>query len=375
MSQAFRIGIDARFFGLASAGLARYNRELIKHLLKAERPYKYVVFVRPDDAGDPLLQHPDVEIRVSTIPHYTLREQLRFGAELRAAHLDLMHFTNFNWPLGYRGPFLFTIHDLTLLQFAGRSPVSKLKIRPLRLAMQQGVKRSEVVITVSEYQRGLIAQTFGTSQDKIVVTHNGIDQAFKPLPPAEVETFRKRHGLPGRYIMYTGQWRQHKNLLRLLKAFDQVHHHDPKLKLVLIGKVDEAFPIIPRTIRELGLEREVIMTGFVEDVDLPYYYNAATVFAFPSLSEGFGIPPVEALACGTPVASSNAAPMPEILAQAAAYFDPHDTKDVATVISRLLTDQNLRQDCIKRGLVQASRYSWEHTAETILKTYDQVLAQ
>lgn len=367
-----RIGIDARFYGLGSAGLARYTQELIAHLAQLETPHTFVAFLRDEDLDEFSLRSPNLEVRTTRTPHYSVREQLFFKRELQAATLDLMHFTNFNFPLSYRDPFVISINDLTLLHFAGRSRTSRFKTRPMRFVMQQGANRSLSVLTYSRHQKDLITENFNVDPGKVEVIYLAVDEQFRPSAPAEVAAFRKRKKLEGPFMMYTGQWREHKNLVRLFKAFARIKH-ETAATLVLVGKEDRAFPIIPRTVKELGLEDRVVFTGFVEDDDLPLYYAAADLFVFPSLSEGFGLPPLEAMACGTTVASSSAPPMPEILGDAAVYFDPNDTEDMARVLVSLLGDAQKREAYREQGFAQTKRYSWEQTATQTYQSYETAL--
>lgn len=374
MTAGKRIGIDARFYGLGSAGLARYTQELVEHIAQAKTPHTFVVFIRTEDQKYFRSRRRNIEVRTTDIPHYSFREQIGLKKELQAANLDLMHFTNFNFPLWYRDPFVISINDLTLLRFAGRSKLSRFKVGPMRHVMQVGARKSLEILTYSEFQKKLIAKSFDVPSDKVKPIYLAVDEQFRVAPASTVKAFRQKRGLTEPFVMYTGQWREHKNLVRLIKAFRLVKHEFAG-KLVLVGKKDDAFPIIPRTIKEQGLENDVILTGFVEDDELPLYYNAAEVFAFPSLAEGFGLPPLEAMACGTPVASSKAGPMPEILGEAADYFNPRSTKDVAETLLTLLKDSRRRERFRKRGLAQVKRYSWPQTAMETLASYERALSQ
>lgn len=369
-----RIGIDARFYGLGSAGLARYTAELLHNLWGLKRNYQLVALVKREDVRAFRKEFPRIEILETTIPHYSFGEQTRLSRLLKSADLDLMHFTNFNVPLTYRRPFVVTMHDVTLFDYSGRSKLSRFKVAPMRWVMRHGARHGQAVITISEHQKKLIQQTLQAPADRIEVVYEAADSRFKRLPARQVERFRAAKRLPKRYVMYTGQWRQHKNLVRLLKAFKRISMQSTA-DLVLVGKVDPAFPIIPETIAKLGLTDRVHLTDFVEDAELPYYYNAATVFAFPSLVEGFGLPPLEAMASGIPVASSKAAPMPEILGDAAAYFDPRSTAAIERTILKLLKGPVQRQRLAELGPAQAKRYTWRETARQTAAVYDRVLAE
>lgn len=370
-----RIGIDARFYGLSSAGLARYTQELLNELGKLSSAHTFVVFIHPEDAAA-FPGNDRFELVETTTKHYSLKEQFSFKREVERAHLDLMHFTNFNHPIRYRGPFVITIHDLTLLRHAGKSLAAAAKVPVMRGVLRSAFRNALEVVTISEYQKRLIIEGFHPDPAKIRVVYNGIDERFHSahMTQLQQDAFRKKKTGGSRYIMYAGQWRQHKNLVRLLKAYELLRrHHD--VKLALVGKVDPAFPIIPKTISELKLEEDVILTDFVEDDELLRYYGAAEVFAFPSLAEGFGFTPLEAIAAGVPVASSSAEPMPEILGDAAVYFNPRSTEDMVSSIESLLVDKGLRKQLIEKGAERVRQFSWQTTATQMLAVYDRALTE
>ena len=371
-----RIGIDARFYGTGS-GLARYTRELIDHLAKLKSPHTFVVLLLKEDVAafkkDAIKKDgPPFEILPTTIRHYTFAEQLRLRRQLERANLDLIHFTNFNYPIRYRKPFVVTLHDVTLLEYAGRSQLSRLKMHPMRMVVSRGIKRSKAVIAISKHQQRLIARRFRTPADRIKVIYEAVEGRYRPMTAGAKVAFRRKHGLDRPFLMYAGEWREHKNLVRMLKAFKRLRQRRD-VELVLVGKRDPAFPIIPQTIRRLGLTDAVRLTGFVTDADLPKYYACADAFVFPSLTEGFGLPPLEAMASGTPVASSAAQPMPEILGDAAHFFNPRNTAEMAQALDRVLTDRRLRAALRTCGLARAKRYSWNRMARETLDVYESVL--
>ena len=366
-----RIGIDARFYGTGS-GLARYTRELLQHLATLRSPHTFVVLLLKEDVAAFKRDGPPFEILATTIKHYSLGEQMALAKQLERADLDLMHFTNFNYPIRYRRPFVITLHDVTLLQYAGRSRLSRLKMHPMRLVVRKGIRNSKAVITISEHQQRLIARQFETPRDRIKVIYEAGESRYRPLSAAAKVAFRRKHRLDRPFLMYAGEWREHKNLVRLLKAFKRLRERRD-VELLLVGKRDPAFPIIPQTIKDLGLSEHVRMTGFVDYADLPKYYASADAFVFPSLTEGFGLPPLAAMASGTPVASSDAQPMPEILGDAAHFFNPRNTADMTKALDRILTDRTLRKKLRTRGLAQAKRYSWKRMARETLDVYESAL--
>lgn len=369
-----RVGFDARFYVLGGSGLSRYTQELLQHVLQLKLPYDLVPIIRVEDEAVFRKDHPRLEYLTTSIPHYSIREQVSLAKQLRQGNFDLVHFTNFNFPTRYRGKFVTTIHDLTLFDFAGRSKLSRLKSRPMRYVMNQAAHRSAAVITISEHQKKLITKAFDISPAKVAVIYEAVDPAFKPLPAREIAAFRQQQGLQDPFLMYAGEWRPHKNLVRLFKAMAKLQATS-RVKLVIVGKLDPAFPIIPNTVKELGIEDRVLFTDFVSNQDLHRYFASADAFVFPSLAEGFGLPPLEAMASGTPVISSQAPPMPEILGTAATYFNPRSTAAMVEAIETTLRSQPLRQKLVTAGLKQAGAYSWAETARQTAAAYDRALAE
>jgi glycosyltransferase involved in cell wall biosynthesis len=367
-----RIGIDARFHAASGAGIGRYTREVVAELAAADSTPTLVVFTPAGAPAEAPFDGPRIELRRSRAPYYGLREQVVFRRELNAAGLDLVHFTNFNHPLAYRGAFVLTIPDLTLLSYRGATGMSWLKQPAMRALVASGIRRSRQVITVSCHQRDVIARDFAVDPAKITVTYEAAAPRFRSLPPEEVAAWRHERGLTEPFVLYAGQWRDYKNVPRLVRAFRRVRDELP-VKLVLVGRADPAFPEVPATVEREGLGDDVVVAGVVDDADLVRYYNAAALFVFPSLVEGFGLPPLEAMACGTAVASSSAPPMPEVLGDAPAYFDPLSVEDMASTISRLLSDPAERADHCRRGAEHARRYTWRRTAEETLAVYTDAL--
>ncbi len=199
----------------------------------------------------------------------------------------------------------------------------------------------------------------------------GTDQKFSPVKgQKQLKKVLKKYKIRKPYLIYTGQWRTHKNLIRLVRGFHRALRKGLDAQLVIVGKKDPLFSELPQIVKEKKLSSHVILTDFVPDQDLPYLYKGSTAFVFPSLAEGFGLPPLEAMASGIPVISSDASCMPEVLGNAAFYFDPFDISDISRSIIRIIKDKKLQSKLRSRGIKQAKKYSWEKMARETLLIYN-----
>ena len=377
-----KIAIDARFLAGHHGGFARYSQELIKSFLSLKNDVRWVLIVRDDEKLPEEVKQvingasDDVEVIGTTITHYTWQEQTEFLKLLNSIDADLVHFLSFSHPVLYKKPFVVTIHDLTLGQFSQGTPWLKRKMYDF--IMRRAAEKSQYIFTVSEFSRLEIARHYSVSLSKINVTYNGIDHnRFFPISNTrKLQQVARQYRISDQFILYVGQWADHKNLPRLLEAFKMINdtlEHRNKYQLVLVGKPRHYYEKINNYVKELGLQGRVVFPGFVEDEDLPILYNAARLFVFPSLLEGFGIPPLEAMACGVPVISSNASSLPEVLGDAAHYFEPEKVESIARALVDGLISSRLRERLVSRGLKQAQKYDWQETAFKTLRGYEKVL--
>lgn len=379
MDKDKKILFDGRFLSLAHAGIGRYSMELLRHLLPLDQRQKYVVIVLrgTEITGD--LAHKmnerenPVEVVEVDARHYSLAEQLQLPAIIRSFKVDLVHFPHFNHPILYHGDFVVTIHDLTLSLYAERG--GKFKQGLYKKVISHAAKNSEKIFTVSDFVKRELVREFDLLENKVVTTYNGIDESFKKITNPRILKKVELYGLKNPYILSVGQWRSHKNLLRLVDTFSNLKKEEKfeDLDLVFAGKVDKKYPDLTSRVKQLGLEKFVKFTGFVPDEDLPIVYNNARLFVFPSLSEGFGLPGLEAQACGIPVASSDKTSLPEIFGKGAIYFNPLNTNDMTVKIKQSLEDEELRGKLIDDGLQNAKRFSWDETARKTLEVYQEIL--
>jgi glycosyltransferase involved in cell wall biosynthesis len=367
-----RIGIDARIFGSQYTGIGRYVQELVEQMAKLAPQHEFVLFM-----NEPQFHEYEAPKNVKKVlvnaHHYSLKEQWSFFWKLRKAKLDLMHFTHFNAPILYKKSSVVTIHDLTLSFYPGKKMNSWLHRKAYHLTLSHAVKHAKKVIAVSENTKLDLIKVLGTPDEKITVIYEGVGENFTPREDKEgLAELIKKYGITKDYLLYTGVWRSHKNLINLIRAFAILKQDESfDLQLVITGKEDPYYPEVRRTVKELGLEYSVIFPGMVPEDELTALYQGAFTYVFPSLYEGFGLPPLEAMRCGTPVVASKASCLPEICGENnALFFDPYDPEDMANSIRRVWLDGDLRKDLRDRGLRHSRKFSWKSMAEETLALYE-----
>lgn len=370
-----RIGIDARFFGSLGKGLGRYTERLVTYLEKFNSPDEFVVFLRQENWDHYTPTNPRFSKQLADCRWYSFEEQRELPRLVRAAGIDLMHYPHFNVPLLAPTPFVVTIHDLILTHFPTRRATT---LGPLkywgkqlayRITLSRAVSRAKHILTVSNFTKQDIQQYFGYDPKKITVTYEAVD-AF-PKPVSNDAELMKGAGITGRYLLYVGNAYPHKNLEQLVPFLKALPPKFSDLTLVVVCKPDYFLDRFRNQIKTAGLSAKVVFPGYVSDATLGALYRQAQAYIFPSLYEGFGLPPLEAMSQGTPVMSSDASCLPEVLGNAALYFNPKDVRGMLAALERL-DNPAFRAEQIQVGSQWVKRYSWRTLAEQTLAVYHNI---
>lgn len=362
------IVIDAR---IRRASTGRYTDRLVEHLQAIDTENDYTILVQPDD--DWVMTNP----RFTAVPcrydqfSFNPFEQLGFARQLYGLKPDLVHFTMTQQPLFYFGNIVTTTHDLTMLRHmrASRFPewLHNIGMLMYRFLFWAAHKKSKKIIVPTDFVAKDLAQHQPFTRGKIVRTYESSE------PPLMVAS-EQPVGLEKPFIFHVGSPFPHKNIQRLIQAFEILHTSQHELKLVLPGKIKDQFKHdLDSWIAASSAKDAIIVPGFISDPELKWMYENAECYVLPSLSEGFGLPGLEAMSHGCPVASSNATCLPEVYQDAALYFDPYDVNDIAAKVTTLITDKALAKDLVARGEKVLPKYSWRKMAEETLAVYKSVL--
>ncbi|MFN0109576.1 MAG: glycosyltransferase family 4 protein [Blastocatellia bacterium] len=368
------IGIDAHAIGAQQGGNETYIRGLIRALAEVDDRNRYTIYLAEPAAATEwsegfARQHPNFEIRLLPKPTPLIRVPLFLAYELKRRPVDVLH-VQYTAPPFCSAPVVATIHDLAFEHmpetFTRRGSLQ------LKLTVRRTAQRAARIATVSEFSRQDLLRTYNLSPEKVAVTYNGIDAHFTAnASPNEAKDIRQRFGISRDYLLAVGSLQPRKNLVRLIRAYAKLRSENENFRpqLVIVGRklwlADEIFA----EVRRQEWADDAILTGYVSDEDLPKLYRQATAFVYPSLFEGFGLPPVEAMACGTPVVTSNVSSLPEVTGEAALLIDPLDQSAIESALLEIMNDQSLRARLKKQGIEQAKKFTWREAAEKTLQLY------
>jgi glycosyltransferase involved in cell wall biosynthesis len=366
-----RVAIDAR--KLRDYGIGTYVRNLLRQLARQDTSNEFLVFCREVDAETIEEFGPRFRPVIESAGAYSIREQLALPIDLRREAADLFHAPHYVLPPLTPCRSVVTIHDCIHLRFPQYLP--KLGYVYARAQMWSATHRAARVITVSEASKRDILRYLQVPESRVEVIYNAIDDRFWQQPDAEeIARVRERYRLDNPFVLYAGNIKPHKNLERLIEAFHLLRQ-TPAMKdvqLLIIGDEISKYANLRRAVHSHKLHKHVRFFGFVSDQTLAALYRLAAVFVFPSLYEGFGLPPLEAMASGTPVVTSNVSSLPEVVGDAALLIDPYEPDAIAAAIGRVLDDKALAADLSRRGLTRAREFSWERSIARVREIYAEV---
>jgi glycosyltransferase involved in cell wall biosynthesis len=388
-----RIGIDGRYIQDHFPGIGRYTYSLIEALARVAGDESFIVLHNPalrntryDVAA--LARYDNVTLVPVDVPTFALAEQTRLPWLVWKLRLDVLHSPYYIKPYLLSCPSVVSLYDLIAARYPQYLPSPWARLA-FAITTRLAITTARLLITLSAASRRDLAELYGVPPERVAVTPLAADEHFQPIAEATtLDAVRRKYCLPEHFVLYLGSNKPHKNLVRLVEAWALIlspqssgpnrqsaigaaHGPPPRgnPQLVIAGHWDPRYPQAQQKATESGLEENVRFLGDVSEADLPALYNLAAIFAFPSLYEGFGLPPLEAMACGTPVVCANTSSLPEVVGDAALLFDPLDVQAMAATIAQALSYADLRAALRARGLARARLFSWGQVARETLAAY------
>lgn len=369
-----RIGINTRYLQYQSTGITKYLLNLILNLKKIDGSNNYLLFFDSDKPLPKAILEAGFDYVLLRVPtHHRMLKGLwayfYLPYLIKKNKLDLYHEPFLIGPAFKKCPTVITVFDMAYLHVPyGYTYAARLYFKSL---FSRSIKQSDLAVAISENTKNDVINNFSISPDKVQVVYAGVDEIFRPINDKKgLEKVRKVYGIKKDFILAVSLISPRKNLVRLIKAFKLLR--DKKnidCQLVIVGRKGWLYGDIFREVRLSGLEEEVVFCGYVPRKDLLYLYNAAAIFVYPSLYEGFGLPILEAMACGCPVVASNTSSMPEVCGEAALLVNPHNTEELTGALAKAREDRSLCQSLVEKGLSQAKKFSWEKAAKETLAVY------
>lgn len=374
-----RIGIDARTIN-KYPGVGRYALNLVKHLAKIDNENEYVIF-KNNLCSEKLTDKSNFKEIVVDEPLLSFKTLFSFHKTVMKEKIDFLHCTYHLSPLSNDIKKIVTVHDLMDIVFEGHFSHQPFLIEQglkyyFKFATPRTILGADELIVMSEYTKMEILKYFPiVKSDKITVIPLGAEEYFKPANEEDKNKLRIKYNLPNEFLLFVGNTKKYKNVDMLIDAYGEYCKNvfGEPFALIIAGMKNVAGDKLNKIIAEMGLENKIKFIGTIDENELPILYSAAKWFIFPSLYEGFGFPPLEAMSCGTPVICSNAASLPEVVGDAGIYFDPRKPEELTKILLDSINDENLRSDLIRKALSQAKKFSCEKTAKETLEVYKNIL--
>jgi glycosyltransferase involved in cell wall biosynthesis len=369
-----RIAIDIRPLTVPRTGTGTYAFNLIREIAKIDKENEYWLCAHRDIAeGCGEIGNSNFHLQIN---HYSLGflwQQLYLPSLLRRLKIDLFHSTLLTLPFSVPCPSVVTIHDLVFKMFPEKHTFANRTITNFSVA--NSVKISQRVIADSENTKKDLIKSLSVEEGKIKVTLLAAEGIYRPCEDfPSLNKIRTKYSKGEKFLLSVGTLEPRKNLLRLIQAYRGFRTRAPNPpKLLIVGRKGWGYREIVRVVSELGLEREIIFSGYLPSEEMPLIYNACEFLIYPSLYEGFGLPPLEAMACGKAVISSGSSSLPEVVGEAGILVDPCSVKEMEEAVMRLWKDENLRKELGLKGLERAKLFSWEKMARQTLKIYEEVI--
>ncbi len=363
-----KIGILIRSTKGRATGIDRYSQEIVKSMpLNNTHEYNIISNEKielQNITGNKIF--PDVSPFLKTYSWY-----LSIPFRLKNMDIDIIHnMSQAPTFFGFDKKNILTVHDLTPFIVPEYHPLSRSLL--YKALLGRTLKFSDRIIAVSEQTKKDLVNVMNIPEEKINVIYEAANEQFKPMDKEYCRNSLNRYNISSPFVLYVGTLEPRKNIPTLIQAFYKIKKFGINHKLVIAGKRGWDYKEILETVKNLKLQKNVLFTGYILEEDLPVLYNAADLFVYPSLYEGFGLPPLESMACGTPVITSNTSSLPEVVGDAGIMVDPYDVDGLSKSIYEVLTNDGIREDRIKRGLKRAKLFGWEITAKETLQVYEEV---
>jgi glycosyltransferase involved in cell wall biosynthesis len=371
-----KIGIDGRAAKwYRGTGIGTYTYQLISSLNDIDKINEYMLFM-PESSNCNISFNRNFQIKNITEGNKnSFWDEVNIPNILMDRDIELYHVpqNGVGLPKDKHCPFVITLHDV--IPYKMPETCGETFLRIFNEDMPNIVSKCDGIITVSEFSKEDISKAFNFPKEKIFVTHLAAEEIYRPLDKKECsDLIKSRYGIDGDYILYVGGFSPRKNILGLIEAFSKlITKYKKDIKLVIAGKQGKSYAIYKKKTQDLGIEDRVLFPGFIEVDHLPQLYNASKLLAYPSFYEGFGLPPVEAMACGTPVITSNVTSIPEVLGESAIFINPNDVDALCRSMYEVLSSEDLAESLILKGLVRCSELSWNKTAKNTLLAYSKII--